>query len=255
MTDSPTVQHCKLPQYFLTVSDLNTVAYTYSIDLSESWTTTDVQPVTVSVPASVIDIKEPMLWYNQRENEVHMWAGLPFNESTSPGSYSFSPTSSGAVVWAESSVPSTGSGDLDGLWSSAYATSPTAFYSIGGANVVQGDVYPVKGMVTNDFETDTWTNETSVDGFDNRFTFDSRIHYVPNFGDAGLLVALSGRLLPNQSSYSDGDFSLAGFLSVDVYDINSRTWYSQQTTGSVPPQVSDFCSVGLQSDGGGSYEM
>ena len=229
--------------------------YTYSIDLSTSWTTSDVQPIAITDPLRFVDVKEPMLWYNPQENQVHKWAGLTFNASADPGSYSFVPTSGGGLSWTEAPVPSTGNGDLLGLWSSAYATSPTTLYSIGGADVVDGDAYPVTGMVTNDYETGLWTNETSADGFDSELTFDARIHYVPNFGDAGLLMALSGRHLPNQSSYQDGDFALGGLLSVDIYDIDTKTWYSQQTSGDVPPQVSDFCSVGLQSDDGGSYEM
>lgn len=187
-----------------------------------------------------------------------MWGGLTFNESELPGSYSFSPSGSGGVVWQESPAPSSDQGTigtLRGLWSSAYTTSPAALFSIGGVDTVDGVITPVSSMVINEFETDTWTNDTSTAGFGSELNFDSRVEYVPNFGDGGVLLALGGRVFQNQSSYTRGDYTLAGFSSVNVYDIDSRVWYSQQTTGDIPPQVSDFCTVGVESEDGGSYEM
>ena len=187
-----------------------------------------------------------------------MWGGLTFNKSELPGSYSFTPSDSGGVVWEETPSPNSEQGNigaLRGLWGSAYTTSPTTLYSLGGVDTTDGVITPVTSTVTNEFDTNTWTNDTSTTGFGGRLNFDSRIEYVPNFGGSGVLLALAGRVFQNQSSYIDGDFTLAGFSSVDVYDIDSKMWYSQQTTGDVPPDVSDFCTAGVESEDGGSYEM
>lgn len=229
------------------------VQYTYSIDLSKSWTTSDVQPEATDSSSVVTPIKGPMVWYNPAVNQVKMWGGLTFTGSQSPGSYSFSPVESGGVVWDEAVVPSDNGSPLDALWGSAYATSPTTFYGIGGTDTKDGVVTPVTSMFTEDFESGIWTNNTNADGFASRLTFDSKLNYVPNFGNAGLLIALSGESFENQSSYTLGD--VVGFQSVDVYDVDSNSWYSQQTTGEIPLPVYDFCAIGLESEDQGSYEM
>ena len=232
------------------------VSYTYTINLQESWTTSDVEPQAFSTGSLIPRIKEPMVWYNTQEKQVHMWGGLTFNKSELPGSYSFSPSDSGGVVWQESLAPSSDqNGRLQGLWGSAYTTSPAALFSMGGVDTVDFVITPVNSMVTNEFATDTWTNDTSTAGFGSVLNFDSKVEYVPNFGNGGVLLALGGRVFQNQSSYTLEDYTLAGFSSVNVYDIDSRVWYSQQTTGSIPPEVSDFCTVGVESEDGGSYEM
>ena len=234
------------------------VSYTYSIDLSISWTTSDVDPQAVSTASLITHVKEPILWYNPSENEVHMWGGLTFNESELPGSYSFTPSDSGGVVWAETPSPNSEQGTigaLRGLWGSAYTAAPTTLYSLGGVDTTDGIITPVTSAVTNEFDTNTWVNDTSTAGFGTRLNFDSRLEYVPNFGASGVLIALTGRVFQNQSSYTDGGFTLAGFSSVDLYDIDSSTWYSQKTTGDIPPQVSDFCTVGADAEDRGSYEM
>lgn len=231
------------------------MSYTYSIDLSKSWTTSDVVPLAIDISSLVTHVKNPILWYNPQENKAHMWGGLPFNSTQLPGFYTFTPSDSGGVIWIESASPDNDAGVLQGLWGTAYASSPTALYSIGGVNTVEGDRVPVQCMVTNTSENGIWTNQTNVNGFGSRLNFDSRMEYVPNFGDEGVLVALSGRLFQNQSSYTEGDITLAGFSSVDIYDISKQKWYSQRPTRDVPVQVSDFCTVGLESDDGGSYEV
>ena len=249
-----TFSESRLYTLVLTYSS-NLVPYTYSIDISESWTTSDVDPIAISIPDLVKDVKGPMIWYNPIENRVHMWAGLPFDGSGRPGSYAFTPTASGGVIWSDTTLPSSNSGTLGGLWGSAYATSQTMFYSMGGQNTLDGIRALVKSSVTNDFKATTWMNETSIDGFDSRFTFGSKLEYVPNFGDEGVLIALGGMLFQNQSAYSEGVSTLAGLSSVDVFDIKNKKWYRQRTHGEIPPEMWDFCTVGLQSDDGASYEM
>lgn len=228
---------------------------TYSIDLTKSWTTSNVDPVSISIFDLVTNVKLPQLWYNPVENSVHMSGGLTFNRSDIPGSYTFTPTGSGGVVWGEDALPSSNTGTLNGLWGTAYASSPAAFYSIGGVTTLDGVQTPVMSSVVNDFRSSTWVNDTNGNGFNTRLTFDSKMEYVPNFGDEGVLVALGGNIYQDQSLRDQENPTLADFSSVDVFDINSNTWYSQATQGEVPPVAYDGCTVGVASEDGGSFEM
>ena len=214
-----------------------------------------MQPETTTVPDRIVNIKRPILWYNPTENQVNMWGGLPWISSAAPGSYSFTPTDGGGVVWDDSALPSSDGSSLDGLWGSAYATSPTTLYAIGGSDTYQGIQTPVKSMITNDLGTGTWTNETTLTGWADQLVFDSSLQYVPNFGKAGVLIGLTGAVWQDQSSQQQADPTAAGMSSVDIYDIDSSTWYTQQTTGEIAPPTYDFGAVGLASEDQASYEM
>lgn len=239
----------------LQVDLIATVSYTYSIDLSQSWTTANVTPLAVSVFSQLTHVKNPVLWYDPAQHAVNMWGGLTFNASESPGFYSFVPDNGGGVSWVQSTVPSSNGHALDGLWGSACAASPDELYCVGGVDTYHGNITPVRSMVENNFAAASWTNETHTNGYDDKLTFDSRMEYVPNFGSKGVLVVLSGRVFQNQSSYNDNETTLAGFSTVDIYDVAAEKWYSQDTQGAIPPEVTDFCSVGMQAEDGASYEM
>ena len=231
------------------------VPYTYAIDLSQSWTTSDVEPLAVTNPPDLIPIKQPLLWYNAHEDLVHMWAGLPFAPETySPGSYVFTPNEMGNVSWTSASTPASSNGTLEGLWASAWSASSSAVYSVGGHTTFDNSNLPVTGMLTNDFNTSVWTNTTSAGAYDDRFSLNAQMLHVPNFGDDGLLVALGGTRTAVQSI--DAAYqTLVGMSSINVYDVSSQQWYTQGATGTVPPAVTSFGAVGVESQDGGSFEM
>ena len=230
-----------------------TVAYTYSIDLSSSWTTSDVEPAAFSNPSDMVSIKQPMMWYNKNEDLVHIWGGLPYDITYWPGSYIFTPAEDGGVSWSNISVPATSGSTLEGLWGSAWAASPSALYSVNGL-VTLNDYFPVSGLVTNDFDTDVWTNTTIVSGEESHFSVHAQMQYVPNFGENGVLVAFGGDFSIVQL-FSALDGSSAPMSLINIYDIGNEKWYAQETTGDAPPSVNTFCSVGVQSDNGASFEM
>lgn len=80
------------------------------------------------------------------------------------------------------------------------------------------------------------------------------LQYVPGIGNNGILVALGGRVFggPKRISSQDKGYLLR-FDSVDVFDIGSYlnpqdpgsngTWYSQSTSGDIPPSRIDFCAI------------
>ncbi|RVX74682.1 hypothetical protein B0A52_01809 [Exophiala mesophila] len=71
--------------------------------------------------------------------------------------------------------------------------------------------------------------------------------------DQGLLVVIGGVEYP-MDAYGPGYFNTTmilqnnatgpGFMeTVSVYDVNNNSWFSQPTTGNIPPQLTGFCTV------------
>lgn len=93
-----------------------------------------------------------------------------------------------------------------------------------------------------------WANESLPQTVSGRAN--AELVWIPT-ADRGLLVALGGVVdpawvySPDWSGRADGSARRSStFMSnVSVYDIESRTWYTQPTTGEVPPQLTRFCSV------------
>ena len=76
------------------------------------------------------------------------------------------------------------------------------------------------------------------------------MEYVPNIGRGGILVAIGGRVFDGKQTLTSADTGrLLNFDSVDVYDIASYQqkdggiWYSQRTSGDIPPPRIDSCSI------------
>lgn len=195
-----------------------------------------------------------MMWYNENEDLVHIWAGLPWDDASLPGSYVFTPAEDGGVSWSNVSIPAASGSTLTGLWGSAWAASHSALYSVDGLKQGNNSDVPVSGLVTNDFNTAIWTNTTIDSGDDSDFSVHAQMQYVPNFGKSGVLVAFGGSYSMVQL-FSALDGSSAPMSLINIYDISNEKWYAQETTGDAPPSVNTFCSVGVQSDNGASFEM
>ncbi len=94
-----------------------------------------------------------------------------------------------------------------------------------------------------------WSNITLPDDILPRAG--AELVWIP-VGGQGILVAIGGMnaveyLLPaglNSTQGSDASKEAPSFISsLPVYDIVSKTWYVQNTTGGGPGQLTDFCSV------------
>ena len=67
---------------------------------------------------------------------------------------------------------------------------------------------------------------------------------MPNFGASGLLVVFGGQAFSQQ--FLGGE--PYGFDNITVFDLGTKTWYSQPTSGDNPSASRrEFCSVGKQS--------
>jgi hypothetical protein len=70
------------------------------------------------------------------------------------------------------------------------------------------------------------------------------LHYVPNFGQSGILVAFGGDQVGIKTPGFD---SLISFNTVQVYDTAGEKWYEQTVTGNIPEDRKEFCTAGLAS--------
>lgn len=82
---------------------------------------------------------------------------------------------------------------------------------------------------------------------------------------SGVLVAVGGVVEPvdfwRTTGLSDSQISRSKRISptfmetVSVYDVKSKSWYLQNTTGEIPPQLTQFCSVLASSSDGSSHNI
>src|SRR5690242_12537663 len=134
-----------------------------------------------------------------------------------------------------------------------------AFYLNGrtnnGTNIGAKDTGDVEilldGMVVIDLVHHTAKNITTQGMKDSQPRLGGSLQYVPGIGENGLLVALSGKVFDGvQPITSQSRGRLLRFDDVDVFDLTSYTalesngaWYSQPTSGDIPPARIDSCTV------------
>ena len=137
-------------------------------------------------------------------------------------------------------------------------------YYLGGFNgdidpSSNGPFAPDNGLVTLNLTSNAWNNASASDYSYGGTAFFGGLQYVPNFGTAGLLVAIGGEG-SNTAVWQDNGKNFRPFSNISVYDPSgSGTWYSQEATGfngpsDIPQDADMFCTAGVQSDGG-TYEM
>lgn len=107
-----------------------------------------------------------------------------------------------------------------------------------------------------------WSNTTLPSYIPGRSN--AELVWVP-VSDSGVLVAIGGVIDPisifrNQKSNSTRtDESKAispTFMdTVSLFDVESKTWYLQNTTGDIPPQLTEFCSVLASAADGSSHNI
>lgn len=114
------------------------------------------------------------------------------------------------------------------------------------------DWYPANTLIEIDMSTmrgEQWSNDTLPDDIPHRAG--AEIVWIP-VGGRGALITIGGMTavedrLPaglNSTQASDAEKEAPGFMtSLPVYDIVSKSWYMQNTTGDGPGQRTEFCSV------------
>ncbi|KAJ4990645.1 cell wall anchored protein [Stagonosporopsis vannaccii] len=134
-----------------------------------------------------------------------------------------------------------------------------AFYLHGrinnGTNIgakYTGDIEVLlNGMVAIDLVHRTAKNISTANMKDPQPRLGGGLQYVPGIGENGLLVALGGKVFDGlQPVTSQSRGRLLRFDDVDVFDLASNpategnsSWYSQSTSGDIPPARIDSCTV------------
>ncbi|KAJ9489742.1 hypothetical protein VN97_g3524 [Penicillium thymicola] len=106
-----------------------------------------------------------------------------------------------------------------------------------------------------------WTNTTLPSYVPARSN--AELVWVP-VSESGVLVAIGGVVEPIQffkyksnSSRTDESKRISPTFmeTVSIYDVESGTWYLQKTTGDIPPQLTEFCSVIASAADGSSHNI
>lgn len=109
-------------------------------------------------------------------------------------------------------------------------------------------------------ESEKWANDTLPSYIQGRAN--AELVWVP-VSESGVLVAIGGVVEPagtiesltsTQKAHSE-KVSPTFMETVSVYDIDTKTWYLQNTTGDTPPQLTEFCSVLASAEDGSSHNI
>ncbi|KAJ5963440.1 Galactose oxidase/kelch beta-propeller [Penicillium vulpinum] len=107
-----------------------------------------------------------------------------------------------------------------------------------------------------------WINTTLPSYIPGRSS--AELVWVP-VSESGVLVAIGGVVEPIQIFRNDKanttrteeskKISPTFMETVSVFDVESKTWYLQKTTGNIPPQLTEFCSVLASAADGSSHNI
>ncbi|KAG0649494.1 Kelch repeat-containing [Hyphodiscus hymeniophilus] len=111
-------------------------------------------------------------------------------------------------------------------------------------------------------QKEVWSNQTLPNSVPGRAS--AEIVWVP-VSEQGVLVAMGGVIDPvfasislanNDSTNKASEATSPGFMqTVSVYDIANKVWYNQVTSGTVPPQLTEGCTVVASADDGSSHNI
>ena len=238
------------------------VNYTYSIDLSSSWTNSSVTINTIKPKAAPV-VNNEALWLDADNQTMYAYNG---------GISQASPN------WLTESTPPNGLWEFKpdtGSWSSAYVSPSSIFsslvrvtasinaygnglgFALGGFQTLstQSGLFSsifdntlVPGMIVYNIKSQTWYNVSTTDYTNTGFTIQGAGQFVPPFGPNGLLFVFGGQY-GEQNNLQYAQFEYAW-----MYEPYSKTWTSQKATGDIPAVGNLACVVGAQGDNG-TYEI
>ncbi|MCJ1462072.1 hypothetical protein MMC07_000672 [Pseudocyphellaria aurata] len=211
---------------------------TLSIDLSKSWTTSSVELNTIEKPTSFATLRKSSLWLDSALNQIYSFGGEPYQIGTELSFWTLSIDGRGGGTWAKE-TPSESSG-FSTLTRPAYgldAFSSTAGYVLGGiatrrtspeTKYLSRSLLSLAGMTRYTFADQNWSNISSSGYSPSTWGASGAAHFVPSFGQAGILVFLGGDA-PTEQEYNE--------------------------YGDVPDRRMRFCVNGAQETESGFYEI
>ncbi|KAK4042712.1 hypothetical protein C8A01DRAFT_44332 [Parachaetomium inaequale] len=230
---------------------------TLSIDISKSWTTSDV--AIRAIPKTGPQKMGVVLWTDAQAGVFYSWggtfpAGLSKNV-TAPELWQFKADGEGGGEW--SAVRPSNAGTFVSLHSAdqiASANTDNQAFMIGGEIKTWGEPnfdgsQVVGGMLTYNLATRVWTNETNNSPFPT--LVGATAHFLPPFGNDGLIMTLGGYTPPVDVDW-DGKAPARDLLNLTFFDPLTKKSYWQLSTGDVPPSPRmQACSTLLKTADGG----
>ena len=235
--------------------------YTYSIDLSSSWTNSTVVLNKIEKGSAPI-VNNEALWLDASNSTFYAYDGglsrsLPAQElPPSPLNSLWQFTPSGKSGRWSSFPVAPGS-----LFSTLVRTTTSICTSGNGLGFALGGIvndntdeslsatgvwtqYNVPGMVMYNTDSQKWYNASTRGYSYDGSAYGGAAQFVPTFGPAGLVFVFAGMTANNQ---------YVPFTDAYMYDPSSQQWQTQQVSGEIPPEIASPCVVGIQ--GENTYEV
>jgi hypothetical protein len=234
---------------------------TLIVDLTTSWTNQTVSSASPATPDGMPYVRQPQLFYDKQRNKISRYGGWPYVKQNDFPSllWSFTPDGSDNTNWKNETSPAEDglSAFSPGPFASANAYTQTTYYNLGGNIVPSGtsSMVVLSGLVTRDLVAQDWRNATTDIPNQSQYRTQSKMVHVPNFGTSGYLVVVGGESPPTDVSTYEGGTHMVDMATITLYDIDSKTWYTQTATGDIPPPRSEFCVAGSASASGKRYEL
>ncbi|KAK4149394.1 hypothetical protein C8A00DRAFT_18906 [Chaetomidium leptoderma] len=235
---------------------------TLSIDISKSWTTSDVTFRTIDRPWW--SKNNELVWTDDEAGIFYVWGGswLRGRNMTVNELWKFTPDGNGGGTWALE--PAANPELFQGLHQAEYGaftnTKDTGFV-VGGAASGWTELHrahnqALPGMVAFNMKTKNWQNGTTgFSPYGTLATAGASAHFVPNFGPNGLIMLTGGMV---HTIFGDPDWTTANAFdlrNLTFFDPVTNKAYWQITTGDIPPSPRSFsCLAGFQSSDSG-YEI
>lgn len=229
-------------------------ASTYSIDMSSSWTNETVSMTEIQKDVDGIHLSAPNLFHSLDNTSFYSYNGdkMPsYDPNPVPANklYKFTADGSGSGQWSEDNSFYTADSNftqLSRVGGAASACGPDTCYAMGGwrngnTNAGLQISLPAAGLVSYNMTSDVWNNETLPSTTFTGAWSGGQLLFTDIAGDQGMLIAMGGSV----GGQTTVDLS---FDYVYLYDIASKNWYKQQTTGSIPATHGGMCTVGLRGD-------
>ena len=179
-------------------------------------------------------------------NGTNLYSFAGFSPDTTIGDDSVDTFNMISGAWSHSQVSGGPFNKLDrsqSMFAQTQASGTALGFMAGGGN-------PVAGMLTfnaSDPQNLSWVNSTSDDI---PFFRAPATEYV-RFGLQGVLVSVGGYASYNSTTQREQ----RSMSAVQVYDIDSQTWFEITATGDTPPRRSSFCSGLSSAPDDSSFQM
>lgn len=223
---------------------------TLVIDLTQSWTSSTISKsrvIQAQKPLGIYPLsRRPVVWYSGKTNMLYAWAGWGYG-SAQQGLWqlALSPAGLPKSMWTSGPVPNSA---IYATWASAYAELNGNMYSLGG--IAPLDYWSATpGVVEFNEVAGSWSNSsiapaTASEAF-------GQATAIASFGTQGVIIYIGGDALQSDPEFSDySSPPLLGMTSVYIFDVGTKTFYTQQVDGDIPRSRWGHCTTSVTNDDG-----